>query len=115
MILQIKEALEKEPIDCRDINQQLLEKIKSEIPNEILYADDCDFITEIEKMTKKIYEDNQHNLLVNDDKTENTVVKRGSKEDEREWRNTLKLGYELGDREDIKRRKELSNVALANK
>ena len=119
VILLIKEALEKAPIDCRDINRQLLEKIRSEIPSEILYADDCDFITEIEKMTKQIYEIaktilKEHNLLVNDDKTENTIVKRGSKEDEREWRNTIKLGSKLGDREDIKRRKELSNVALAN-
>ena len=118
-IQMIKEMIEKEPIDCRDINQQLLEKIKSEIPNDILYADDCDFVTEIEKMTKRIYEIakeilKEHNLLVNDDKTENTVVKRGNKEEEREWRNTIKLGSKLGDREDIKRRKELSNVALAN-
>ena len=115
----IKDKNEKEPIDCRDINKQLLEKIKSEIPDEILYSDDCDFVTEIENMTKRIYEMareilKEHNLLVNDDKTENTVIKRGSKEEERGWRNTINLGSKLGDREDIKRRKELSSVALAN-
>ena len=76
-------------------------------------------MTEIENMTKRIYEIareilKENNLLVNDDKTENTVIKRGSKEEERGWRNTIKLGSKLGDREDIKRRKELSSVALAN-
>eukprot|EP00494_Astrolonche_serrata_P007030 UN07055 len=104
----IKDKSEKQPIDCRDINKQLLEKIKSEIPDEILYADDCDFVTEIENMTKRIYEIareilKEHNLLVNDDKMEHTVIKRGSKEEEREWCNTIKLGSKLGDREDINR------------
>ena len=30
---------------------------------------------------------------------------RGSKEEEREWRDVIKLGSKLGDREDIKRKK----------
>ena len=38
---------------------------------------------------------------------------RGSKEEEREWRDVIKLGSKLGDREDIKRRKELVTIALA--
>ena len=38
---------------------------------------------------------------------------RGSKEEEREWRNVIKLGSKLGDREDIKRRKELVTIGLA--
>ena len=41
---------------------------------------------------------------------------RGSKEEEREWRDVIKLGSKLGDREDIKsfkRRKELATIALA--
>ena len=38
----------------------------------------------------------------------------GSKEEEREWRDVIKLGSKLGDREDIKRRKELVTIALAN-
>ena len=38
---------------------------------------------------------------------------RGSKEEEREWRDVIKLGSKLGDQEDIKRRKELVTIALA--
>ena len=38
---------------------------------------------------------------------------RGSKEEEREWRDVIKLGSKLGDREAIKRRKELVTIALA--
>ena len=41
------------------------------------------------------------NLLVNEEKTEYTTVKRGSKEEEREWRNVIKLGSKLSDQEDI--------------
>ena len=38
---------------------------------------------------------------------------RGSKEEEREWRDVIKLESKLGDREDIKRRKELVTIGLA--
>ena len=53
-------------------------------------------------------------MLVNDDNTEKTALFRGNKEEERKWRNTIKLGSMLGDSEDIKRRKELANIALFN-
>ena len=53
------------------------------------------------------------NLLVNEEKTEYTTVIRESKEEEREWRNVIKLGSKLGDQEDIQRRKELATIALA--
>ena len=53
------------------------------------------------------------NLLVNEEKTEYTIVKRGSKEEERERRHVIKLGSKLGDREDIQRRKELATIAFA--
>ena len=39
---------------------------------------------------------------------------RKETETEEEWRNVIKLGSKLGDREDIERRKELSNIALSN-
>ena len=115
---QMKDEMQKEPIDCRDINPRWVEKMESSIPEEIVYADDCDFITEIEKTKDKIYEKAKEimkskNLLVNEEKTEYTTVKRGSKEEEREWRNVIKLGSKLGDREDIQRRKELATIALA--
>ena len=110
--------MQKEPIDCRDINPRWVEKMESSIPEEIVYADDCDFITEIEKTKDEVYEKAKEimkskNLLVNEEKTEYTAVKRGSKEEEREWRNVIKLGSKLGDREDIQRRKELATIALA--
>ena len=46
---QIKDEMQKEPIDCRDINLGWVEMTESNIPEEILYAGDCDFIMEIEK------------------------------------------------------------------
>ena len=114
---QIKDEMQKEPIDCRDINPRWVEKMESSIPEEIVYADDCNFITETEKTKNKIYEKakeiiKSENLLVNKKKTEYTTIKRGSKE-EREWTNVVKLGSKLGDWEDIQRRKELATIAVA--
>ena len=37
-----------------------------------------------------------------------------TQEEENKWRNVIKLGSKLGDREAIKRRKELSNIAMSN-
>ena len=37
---QIKDEMQKEPIDCRDINPRWDEKMESSIPEEIVYADD---------------------------------------------------------------------------
>ena len=39
-------------------------------------------------------------------------MERGSKEEEREWRNVIKLGSKLGEQEDIQRRKELTTIGL---
>ena len=93
---QIKDEMQKEPNHCRNINSRWVEKMKSSIPEEIVYADDCDFIAEIEKTKDKIYEKaneiiTSKNLLMNEEKTEYTTLKRGSKEEEREWRNVIKL------------------------
>ena len=60
--------------------------MESSIPEEIVYADDCDFITEMEKTKNKIYEKSKEimtskNLLVDEEKIEYTTVKRGSKEE----------------------------------
>ena len=62
--------MQKEPIDCRDITPRWVEKMESSIPVEIVHADDCDFITEIEKTKDKIYVKAKEimtckNLLVN--------------------------------------------------
>ena len=48
-----------------------------------------------------------------EEKTEYTTIKRGSKEEEREWRNVIKLGSKLGDCQSIQKRKELATFALA--
>ena len=114
----IKDEMQKKLIDCRVINPRWVEKMESSIPEEIVHADDCDFVTEIEKTKHKIYEKvkeimKSKNLLVNKEKTGYTTVKRGSKVEERGWRNVTKLGSKLGDREDIQRRKELATIALA--
>ena len=103
---QIKDEMQKELIDCRDINPRCVEKMESNIPEEIVYADDCEFTTEIEKTKDKIYEKAKEimqskSLLVIEGKTEYTTVKRGSQEEEREWRNLIKMGSKLGDWEDI--------------
>ena len=45
--------------------------------------------------------------LSNDSKTEHTVIKKGNKVTEK-WRTVTKLGSQLGDSEDISRRKQLS-------
>ena len=37
---QIKDEMQKEPTDCRDINPRWDEKMESSIPEEIVYADD---------------------------------------------------------------------------
>ena len=92
--------------------------MESSIPEEIVYADDYDFITEIEKTNDNIYEKTKEimkskNLSVNEKKSEYTTVKRGSKEEEREWRNVIKLGSKLGDCQSIQKRKELATFALA--
>ena len=64
---------------------------------------DCDFPTENEN-------ENDHNLQVNEDKTEYTIIKRGKKEDET-WISVVKLASKLGDKEDIVHRKLLATIA----
>ena len=83
----------------------------------MIYADDCDFITENFKKKQTTYKKakeilTEYNLLINDEKTENTIVKRERKVEDEAWRNVIKLGSKLGDREDIKRRKELATTAM---
>ena len=77
----MKDEMQKERIDCRDINPRWVETMESSIPEETVYADDCDFITEIEKANDKIYQKVKEimktkNLLVKEEKTEYITVKR---------------------------------------
>ena len=116
---QLERAIQQEEIlDVRDINPKWIEMTNSSLPNKMIYADDCDFLTEIEKNKINTYEHAKkvlpkNNLLMNDSKTEHTIIKRGKIEEET-WRDVIKLGSKLGDKEDIKRRKTLSNIALRN-
>ena len=116
---QLNDTMQRESIDVRDINPQWIERLNSNLPDEMEYADVCDFVTEMERKKERIFDYakkvlTENNLLVNEEKTENITIKRGTKEEEAEWRNVIKLGSKLGDREAIKRRKELSNVAISN-
>ncbi|GFS10574.1 very-long-chain enoyl-CoA reductase [Elysia marginata] len=79
------------------------------LPNEIIYADDIDFvgtdppnINDIETSLKNF------RLKVNVDKTEHTELRK----DKEDWKLTKKVGSLLGSKEDIDHRKHLSNVAL---
>ena len=64
-------------------------------------------VTEIQEKLKP------HQLNVNTDKTEYTIIQRFTdKDQERQWRTTKKVGSLIGDVEDVNRRKSLSMVAL---
>ena len=78
------------------------------------YADDTSWITTIETVKNSIKkaappELRKHNLLVNDDKTEDYEVKRGG---DTRWKDCKFLGSLLGNTEDIKRRKQLACAAF---
>ena len=111
--------------------EEALEGVRDEInmvvelclPQEMIYADDYDHLTEdhekkeqFKSCVKEIL--GKDNLKVNEDKTEDTVLKRGkhdrkNKNKNEPWRETIKLGSKLGDEEDIKRRKNLATGKLA--
>lgn len=84
-------------------------EIETSLPNEAVYADDIDFIgidhidiTQVQDILK------EYNLMVNVDKTELTNLNR---KDDR-WKDVKKVGSLIGDKEDIARRKRLSQNAL---
>ena len=69
------------PFNVRDQNPKWTERMKSNLSPEMLYADDCNFITELEQKWERIYQKaktilTNKNVLVNEDKTENTAIKR---------------------------------------
>ena len=88
------------------------------LPTELEYADDSDFLFESKEETehlKRIVKETlgERNLKVNDDKTEETFIIRERKKSDEKWRKTKKLGSLLGDYEDMRRREQLSNNAMA--
>ena len=94
------------------------------IPEEAIYADDADFITnsiearnQMKTQIKGILE--VDNLLVNESKTEITTLERKKKRKKKTddnvdepWREVIKLGSKIGDEEDIMRRKNLASIKL---
>ena len=90
------------------------EQEKSNLPEEIAYADDVDFIglnehADIEEIQRILAE---YNLQVNREKTEYTDIERKNNINEEEWKNVKKVGSLIGEKEDIARRKTLSNIAM---
>ena len=88
-----------------------------EIPGEIIYADDTDYISTsreyletIEAEASRILGD--WNLTVNASKVEKTVLCRKEEKEKEEWRKVKKLGTLLGDSEEDKRRKLLASAAF---
>ena len=113
---KFREEVKDIPVNIYDINDQWLRQRQSNLPNELVYADDYDFLTEDEK--KKVIRDvsiilSSENLQVNDTKTEVITLKR-SNNDTEEWRKVKKLGSLFGDKEDIKNRKKLPTKSSIN-
>ena len=81
------------------------------------YADDGSWATTSEE-TKNSIKNNvpeqlrKHNLIVNDDKTEEFSI---NKDGDQSWRKCKFLGSLLGNNEDIQRRKQLACAAFQNK
>ena len=86
-------------------------KKETHLPTEVAYADDVDFVSTIKhKDIRQVQEIlAKYNLLVNEEKTEYTKIKRESKKEEESWRKVKKVGSLLGDEEDIERRKKASD------
>ena len=83
--------------------------LEEKIPREIANADDVDFVgleyIDIDAVQRTLH---KYNLKVNIDKTEKTSLSKN----EDAWRSTKKVGSLMGDKEDVERRKQLSNAAL---
>ena len=110
----------KDPIDLRNINPQWFERIKSNIPDKTIYGDDWDFITEIEQKKESIYQ-KAKTILANKQKCTGqwkqnwkyNHQKKGIR-NRRVMKECHQVGLKNDDPEDIKRRKELSNIVLSN-
>jgi hypothetical protein len=89
----------------------------SAVPHEVIYADDADTISKSLDYIKSTEEKagpclKNWDLLVNNDKTEHTTLKRGRDEDDEPWRKTKKLGTLLGDSQELQRRKQLAAASF---
>ena len=89
------------------------------VPNDIIYANDTDFISklmvvlnDIDSMASNILQ--AWNLTINKEKTERMTLKRETKREEEQLRKTQQLGTLLGDSEEMRRRKQIANISLKN-
>ena len=84
----------------------------------MIYADDYDNVT-TDPEKKEVFKSRakeimgRDNLLVNEDKTEETSIKRAkhdrkNMEKNESWSDAVKVGSNLGDKEDIERQKQLA-------
>ena len=107
----------------KDVREETDISLTEDLPTEMIYADDYDNLTEeVEK--KKQFKGKvkevilaRSDLGVNEGKTEDTILRRAkhdrkNKTTNEPWRETIKLGSKLGDKEDIQRRKNLSTGKL---
>ena len=91
-------------------------EVDAYIPHNTIYADDVDFISKLAPFLDNIITHavpifKDFSLLVNDDKTERTVIgHRDLVIDQDAWRKTKKLGSLLGVDEDVDRRIKLANL-----
>ena len=106
-ILYLEAALK----EIRDLPDQKEEHL----PSEIAYADDVDFVSTIKHKDIKSVQTvlKKYNLLVNEEKTEYTDIKREQKKEDEKWRKVKKVGSLLGDEEDMARRRTLAAAAMA--
>ena len=96
--------------------------INGDLPEEMIYADDYDNLTEDKEKKGKFMNKvsgilSKGNLKVNEDKTEETILRRNkhdrkTKEKNEPWRDVVKLGSKLGDKEDVQRRKQISTGSM---
>ena len=105
-ILYLEKALK----EIRD----LPDKKEDYLPSEIAYADDVDFVSLIQHKDIKAVQAvlKKYNLLVNEEKTEYTEIKREKKKEDEQWRKAKKVGSLLGDEEDMGRRRTLAAAAM---
>lgn len=94
------------PVNIYDVNSQWLEQRKSNLPKELVYADDYDFTTEYEETKSMVFPEvskilSSGNLQINDTKTEVITLKRSNKDTER-GRKIKRLGFLFFVNEDIK-------------
>ena len=92
-----------------------MKKIRPEI--ELIFSDDSYFPTlskAEQELLKRIMKETlaEDDLIVNEDKTEETILNRLKDKNDKEWRKTKKLGILLGCFENKKRRIQLSYAAF---